>query len=150
MNERRRPWPLIYLFFALVLMAVAHFWIPVVRLIDTPVTYVGALPFVAGIGQVLWCSRLFSRADTTIKPFERSSALVTHGPFAYSRNPIYLGMVVGLLGVALMFGTLTPFLVIPVFIVLIQRRVIRVEEAMLQEAFGSRYADYRKNVRRWI
>jgi len=150
MSERKRVLPPVYFFLALLLMAAAHFWLPVVTLIDSPLTYFGAAPIVAGIGLPLWGSRLFGRADTTIKPFERSSALVTQGPFGYSRNPMYSGLVLALLGTAWLFGTLTPFAVVPAFAMLIQSRFIRAEEAMLKEAFGVQYDDYCKRVRRWL
>ena len=150
MSERKRVYPPVYFFLGLLLMTAGHFWLPLASLIDSPLAYVGVPPILVGVGLLVWCNQLFRRADTTIKPFERSSALVTHGPFGFSRNPIYLGMVLTLLGAAVLFGTLSPFLIVPVFVVLIQSQFIRAEEAMLAEAFGSEYADYQKRVRRWI
>ena len=67
-----------------------------------------------------------------------------------SRNPIYLGMTSILVGTALALGSLVPWLVVPVFVVLVGYNVIPVEESMLAEAFGQSYADYRAKVRRWI
>jgi protein-S-isoprenylcysteine O-methyltransferase Ste14 len=103
-----------------------------------------------GAALVLWPAGLFNRAGTTIRPFERSSALVVSGPYRLSRNPIYLGMATMLAGVGVLAGSLTPFLVVPAFMGLIEMRFIRKEEAMLQEAFGAEYAAYRARVRRWI
>ena len=150
MSERKRVYPPVYFFLGLLLMTAAHFRFPLVTLIGSPLSYVGVLPILAGVGLLVWCNLLFRRADTTIKPFERSSALVTKGPYGYSRNPIYLGMALSLIGAALLFGTLTPFVVIPVFVALIQTVFIQAEEAMLEQVFGSQYADYCKRVRRWI
>ena len=93
---------------------------------------------------------MFSRAGTTIKPFEESSALVTHGPYYFSRNPIYIGLVLVLIGVGLVMGTIAPFAVVPIFIWLIQRRFILPEEAMLEKTFGSVYVAYKRQVRRWL
>jgi protein-S-isoprenylcysteine O-methyltransferase Ste14 len=98
----------------------------------------------------LWVAGIFDRAGTTIKPFEESSALVTTGPFRVSRNPVYLGMVLGLLGVAVLAGSLSPFLVIPLFAVLIDRRFIQAEEAQLERTFGASYVAYKSQVRRWL
>ena len=93
---------------------------------------------------------MFSRAGTTIKPFEESSALVTHGPYYFSRNPIYIGLVFALIGVGLAMGTIAPFAVVPIFIWLIHRRFILPEEAMLERTFGAAYAEYERQVRRWL
>jgi protein-S-isoprenylcysteine O-methyltransferase Ste14 len=104
----------------------------------------------AGLVLNMWGSRLFDRTGTTIKPFETSSALVLHGPYRVSRNPMYLGMVVFLFGVWVLAGSITPFLVVVGFAYFIDRRFIRPEEAMLEQAFGSQYASYRARVRRWV
>jgi protein-S-isoprenylcysteine O-methyltransferase Ste14 len=93
---------------------------------------------------------MFRRADTTIKPFQESSALITSGPFRLSRNPMYVSMTSVLLGVALLLGSLSPFLVLPLLMVLIQRRFIVPEESMLAATFGDAYAAYVRGVRRWL
>ncbi len=67
-----------------------------------------------------------------------------------TRNPIYVAMVVGLIGVAIMAGSITPFFVVPAFMYLIDRRFIRAEEAILEKTFGPRYAAYKATVRRWL
>ncbi len=95
-------------------------------------------------------SRLFEVHQTAIKPFEESSALVVEGPFTYSRNPMYLGIVLILLGIAVLFGTATPLLVIPPFVWLITTRFIVKEEEALAQRFGQDYAEYKQRVRRWI
>lgn len=105
---------------------------------------------VVGLSLVLWPARLFSLAKTTIKPFSESSSLVTTGPFRLSRNPIYVGMVIVLLGVAIRLGSLTPFAVIPFFVLFINRAFIVHEERMLLDTFGEEYEAYCRGVRRWI
>ncbi len=72
------------------------------------------------------------------------------GVFRLSRNPIYLGYVLLLVGVAFLLGRLTPFFVIPFFIVLIERLFIPMEEKMLTAKFGQSYLEYQEQVRRWI
>jgi protein-S-isoprenylcysteine O-methyltransferase Ste14 len=89
-------------------------------------------------------------AQTTIKPYETSSALVTGGPYRFSRNPIYLGMVLFLVGLNLGLGSWSPLLAIPAFAFIIERRFIRAEEAALLRRFGDEYETYRRRVRRWI
>jgi len=149
-SEKKKIYPPVYFLAGLLLVAAAHYVLPVRTLVGSPLSLAGLAPIAAGIGIAGWSNALFRRADTTIKPFEESSSLVTHGPFGYSRNPMYLGMVLVLAGAAWMFGTLTSFLVVPVFAVVIQILFIRAEESMLAATFGDEYEDYRRRVRRWI
>ncbi|NIO84348.1 MAG: hypothetical protein GTN53_27945, partial [Candidatus Aminicenantes bacterium] len=77
-------------------------------------------------------ARLFARAETAIRPFEESTTLVRSGMYRVTRNPMYLGMVLVLLGIALILGSLSTFLLIPLFAWLIQSLFIVHEEAMLE------------------
>lgn len=142
--------PPVYFAVAITLMVGLHRFLPLIIWVEPPVTYLGWLPFFLAIGAVLAVNRQFKRADTTIKPFEDSSALVSDGLFAYSRNPIYLAMVVGLLGIFLVLGSLSPLVLLPPFIYIIRTRFIAAEERMLEDAFGDAYRDYKTRVRRWI
>ncbi len=63
---------------------------------------------------------------------------------------MYMGMVLILCGVAVFFGTVTPVLVIPAFVWLIQHNFIKREEASLEQTFGDRFREYKHTVRRWI
>ena len=92
----------------------------------------------------------FLRARTTIHPFHTASTLVTDGMLRFSRNPIYLGFVLLLLGAALILGTLPGLVAIPAFMWALTRFVIRDEEAMLEREFGDAYRDYKARVRRWL
>lgn len=147
----RRPiYPPVYLLTSVVLMVALHLLAPVRQVVPAPWRYMGVILIVAGPWVVLWAAGIFRKAETTIKPFETSSTLVVRGPYRVSRNPIYLGMVVGLLGVGIVAGSITPFLVVPVFAYLIDRRFIRREEAMLAQVFGAQYESYKAAVRRWL
>ena len=148
---RPKPvYPPVFLLAAVVLMIGLHFLLPARQVIPSPYRYGGLVPIVAGFVVVLWAARIFERTGTTIKPFETSSALVVRGPYRVSRNPIYLGMVVALAGLAVLIGSVTPFLVVPAFAYLIDRRFIRAEEEQLDRTFGSQYGAYRARVRRWL
>ncbi len=94
--------------------------------------------------------RLIRKHDTTIRPGEISSALVLEGPYRITRNPMYVGMTFALIGLAILLGSLSPWLVIPLFVVAIDRNIVPVEEALLGQAFGERYAEYCRRVRRWL
>ncbi|MBI2398808.1 MAG: isoprenylcysteine carboxylmethyltransferase family protein [Xanthomonadales bacterium] len=94
----------------------------------------------------------FARARTTVNPLhpERSSALVTSGVFARSRNPMYLAMLVLLVAVGLWFGNLLAFALCPLFVLWINRFQIAPEEAALTRLFGELFIAYCSRVRRWI
>jgi len=135
---------------ATAIIAVLHRYLPVASLIPAPWHYVGVAFAALGVFLTLWSVALFRRVHTTIIPFQESSALITSGPYRYTRNPIYLAMALLLLGAAVFAGSLSPFLVIPAFMVLIQKLFISPEEAMLAERFGTEYTSYSTRVRRWL
>ena len=142
--------PPFWFLFSIILMAGFHKLLPVKQLMTPPLTYWGIGAIVIGILMVLYCAQLFRQKGTTIKPFEESSSLVKEGLFRYSRNPIYLGMIVFLFGLWVVLGSLTPLGVIPVFAWLIQEKFIKEEEKMLEEKFGEEYKEYKARVRRWL
>ncbi len=142
--------PPFYFLGAIALMVALDRFVAVVTLIEPPITYLGWIPFGLALAMAFSVNWRFKRPGTTIKPFADSSALVTDGPFAFSRNPIYLSAVVGLLGIFVVLGSLSPLAVIPPFVTIIRVRFIAVEQRMLEAAFGDAYRDYTKRVRRWI
>lgn len=97
-------------------------------------------------------SRQFSRADTTVNPvrIDKASALVTSGPFVFTRNPMYLGLLLILTAIALWRGAVGGFLPLPLFAGWITRFQILPEEAVLREKFGDAFADYCARTRRWL
>jgi len=142
--------PPTYFLIALLAVPILHFLLPLLKIIPAPWNLFGILFILLGIIMELAADRLFHQAGTTVIPYDESQALVTGGVFRFSRNPMYLGFALILAGAAVLFGTLAPFLVVIVFMVLIERRFIRTEERMLETKFGQVYLDYKKKVRRWI
>src|SRR5437764_409508 len=110
--KRLRVMPPVYLLAAIAAMAALHGWLTVRQLIFWPWRWVGFLPMALGVLTGGWVAVVFVRRKTTITPGEVSSDLVTDGPFRLSRNPIYLGMALILVAVALLLGSLTPWFVI--------------------------------------
>ena len=90
------------------------------------------------------------RHRTTIVPHHPVSTLVTGGVYRLSRNPMYTGLAVVYLGLALMLGSWWPLVLWPLVILAVRQLVIRPEERYLAERFGPVYADYRSRVRRWL
>ena len=146
----KKPLPPTYLFSAILGMAILHFLFPVRTILRFPLILTGLLPFALGAYLNMSADRLFKQAETTVKPYEESSSLITGGVFRISRNPMYLGFILILAGLALMAGTLSPWLVIPAFAVVMEFVFIRPEERMLEETFGDAWLDYRAGVRKWI
>lgn len=149
-NSRKPLMPPVYFLVTILLIAAFHWLLPIMTLIDAPLKYVGLPVIVIGIIIVVVPARAFETHATTIKPFEESDALVTGGFYRMTRNPMYLGMAISLAGIAILFGTLTAFLPLPFFMMVIQRRFILKEEAMLTVKFGDQYREYCNSVRRWI
>jgi protein-S-isoprenylcysteine O-methyltransferase Ste14 len=142
--------PPVYLLAALALMAFFHGVLPMAQILGSPYRYAGLVVIALAIALIIWAALRFRRAGTAIRPFEPSSALVTAGPYRFTRNPMYLGMAGTLLGAAVLMGSITPFIVIPAFAALVSERFIVDEEAMLERRFGQAYLDYKAKVRRWL
>ena len=141
--------PPTYLLIAIGVMVALHFLVPVVRWMPGPWNWLGTVLIVLGTALDVWADAIFKKVQTTVKPGETSTTLVTSGPFAFSRHPMYLGMVAMVLGVAVVLGSVTPLVVVPVFVWVLEV-FIRLEEKSMDATFGDAYGDYRRKVRRWI
>ena len=104
----------------------------------------------AGLAIVLAAIRGFARAGTRVEPWAPSSAIVSDGLYRFSRNPMYVGMAIVMLGLALILSSPSSLLMVAVGLVVIDRFVIRREEAYLESKFGDAYRAYRRRVRRWL
>jgi protein-S-isoprenylcysteine O-methyltransferase Ste14 len=142
--------PPTYLLVAILIMLALHLVFPVIKVIPTPWNILGIVPLACGIALNLAADKAFREAGTTVKPFEESTVLVTSGVFRLSRNPMYLGYVLILIGIAIMVRSLVPYVVIPIFAVLMDRIFISVEEGMLAGNLGQAWSAYAEKVRRWI
>ncbi|MEO7207268.1 MAG: isoprenylcysteine carboxylmethyltransferase family protein [Steroidobacteraceae bacterium] len=147
----RIPPPIIWLL-AAVLMWTLHRWMPLGQFIMSPWARLGLLPAAAGAGLIYAASARFRRAQTTINPLrpELASSLVMHGIYAITRNPMYLGLTLLLMAWALWLGTLSPWIAVVLFPIIITALQIIPEERALEALFGETYLDYRKRVARWI
>lgn len=150
MSKTRGPVPPVILLACLLLQAALHTFAPIARVLAAPWVYAGVAFILLGISVVAGPALAFVRAQTTIIPFQESSALVTSGLYRFTRNPMYVGMLSILVGVAVLCGTLSPFLAPLLFVPVLNARVIRHEESMLEERFGDQYRDYTSRVRRWV
>lgn len=134
----------------LALMAGLASWIPVLRLDRWFLDAAGWLVIAMALALMVWAARAVMVRGTPIMPRREPSALVIDGPFRCSRNPIYLADLMILAGAALILGALTPPIVLPLFVLVINRRFIAGEERALAAAFGETFAAFRRRTRRWV
>ncbi|MEM9583675.1 MAG: isoprenylcysteine carboxylmethyltransferase family protein [Pseudomonadota bacterium] len=103
-----------------------------------------------GLALILWAAFWFWRRKTTIEPHHAPGVLIKEGPFRISRNPIYLAMVIILMGAIFGRGQPISLILLPVFVYILTRRFVIPEEAALRTAFGSDADAYLAQTRRWI
>ena len=145
-----RMMPTTYLLIAILAMLAIHFLVPAAIIIPPLWNLLGIIPLTVGVMINLMADGAFHKAHTTVKPFEESLALVTDGVFRMSRNPMYLGFALILIGIAILLRSLSPYVIILVFVIWIQRMFITVEERMLAEKFGEEWQAYKQSTRRWL
>jgi len=108
-------------------------------------------PLVAcGLAVGLFGAREMRRAETNVDPSKPATAVVTGGPFRFTRNPLYLSMVLIYLGIAVLTNALAPILLLPLVQRLMRRGVIEREERYLERKFGDEYVQYKLGTPRWI
>ncbi len=110
----------------------------------------GGILLATGMGIAAWGWLIFYKSRTTTVPGRASSKLVTWGPYRFSRNPMYVGLILAYLGEAGVLHQLWPVLFLPFVVFYINWIVIPVEEARLKEIFSMEYHAYCAKVRRWI
>lgn len=111
---------------------------------------IGGVLALAGIAVILLAGVEFRRHKTTLIPHEAPSVMVQSGIYRWSRNPIYLGDVLLLVGLSLRWDSLLGLFAVPLFAWILTRRFILPEEARLRAAFGDAFETYEAQVRRWI
>jgi protein-S-isoprenylcysteine O-methyltransferase Ste14 len=84
------------------------------------------------------------------EPFQTPSTLVIEGPYKFSRNPIYLSVIIMLIGLAILAGSLSILIIAIVFFIIFWKLFVSWEEKKLEEVFGEEYLEYKKRVRRWL
>lgn len=141
--------PVWFLLFAAAAVVLAWLW----PLQLTLPVFVQPLAFVlaaSGGGLALWAALLFRRHQTTPHPYAEASSLVTSGPYRVTRNPMYLGLLLTLIGLGLWLQSLSALLLAPLFVYVINRCNILPEERRLTDSFGEAYETYQTQTRRWI
>jgi protein-S-isoprenylcysteine O-methyltransferase Ste14 len=110
----------------------------------------GAIVIGAGVGLGLWSVVLFRRSGHSENPWKPTHAIEESGPFRFTRNPMYLQMVLICIGLSIAMMNWWLLALTPVVMWLLQRFAIRPEEVYLERKFGAAYLAYKSKVRRWI
>jgi protein-S-isoprenylcysteine O-methyltransferase Ste14 len=149
--ELRIPPPVVMLLSALAMWLVAR-WLPPWSWPSTALTALGGVLAAAGAALIVTAMRTFARSKTTINPLKpaESALVVSHGVFARTRNPMYVGLALILTGWACYLANAVAWVVVPLFIAYITRFQIIPEERILLGKFGAPFAQYLAQVRRWI
>jgi len=147
--RNRIPPPIVTLIFALLSFWLANY-LPKLAFNYQGLT--SLLMILIGLTIIVIGVKTFNNSDTTINPLNPSEAshLVTEGVFSYTRNPMYLGMVIILLGVSIYNGVYIGIIILPCFVLYLTEFQIKPEEEAMEELFSADYTDYLKRVRRWL
>lgn len=110
----------------------------------------GALLVIAGAALGRWGDVTMRRAGTNVDPRQPSLAIVTAGPFRFTRNPLYVSMIALYMGITLLADALAPLVLLPLLLLVTHFGIIRREERYLETKFGSAYLSYKRRVRRYV
>jgi len=141
--------PVLFLIAIILMIAIWSLW-PQPVLVPPPWHWLGLLLILLGLPLNVGSAMYFRRIGTNIIPYKEPGQLVIDGAFRYTRNPMYLGFSLMLLGLAIIFPVPTSFVLVIAFIVIIDRWHIPFEEAAMERKFGDAYREYKTQVRRWL
>lgn len=147
----RFPPPFVFLGFLLLGWAIDRHLLPT----PMPIAYgarvgLGVLVFAAGAAMVMAASRRFTRIGTARPPWRPTTGIVRDGVYAWTRNPMYVGMALLYAGIGLALDSWLVLALLPVVLVVIRLAVIAREERYLAAKFGDEYRGYQASVRRWL
>ena len=134
----------------LVTMFLLSWFCPILRILRFPFNLVGVLVGGTGLAICFAAQRQFKRIGTTLYPFNSPEKLVTDGLFRWSRNPMYLGLVIFLAGAWLLLGDLSPLLIVVAFVLIADRWYVVYEEKRLAATFGTANVAYQARTPRWL
>lgn len=137
------------------IILLASFMSQIILLFSFPISIdlsslLGLILVISGISLVFVSFRFMRKMKTTFIPDGTPEVLISSGPFRFSRNPIYLGMLTFLVGVAFLMSSLSAIIISFVFGVIINFTWISHEEKKLKELFSEDWENYSSKVRRWI
>ena len=142
--------PPIYFLIGLIAMILLSSFVPIGRWLHFPWRYIGIIIMVLGFSLSLGSGMFFRKLGTNPRPGTRATLIVTKGPFKYTRNPMYLGLITMLIGTSILLGTFSPLIVIPIIFLILHTQFVLREEKWMAEWFGEPYLEYKKKTPRWL
>lgn len=135
-----------------IIAGVAFGWLYPMPFVPASVStvWVGAAIFAFGFALAIWAIVTIRNAGTRVETYKPTTTIVASGPYGFTRNPIYIGMLLGQSGFAIGFNSLWLLVTLLAFYLVIRYGVIGREEAYLERKFGAAYLDYKARVRRWL
>jgi len=112
--------------------------------------WLGSAVFAFGFALAIWAIATIRRAGTRVETYKPTTTIVANGPFRFTRNPIYIGMLLGQVALAVGFNSLWILAALVPFYLVIRYGVVAREEAYLERKFGEVYLGYKSRVRRWL
>ena len=149
-NSIPRIVPPVYFLAAVIAMVVLNSFAPIGYWLNFPWRFIGLMPLVLGFMLSLGSGNLFRRSGTPPRPGVRATVLVTKGAFRRTRNPMYLGLVVMLVGIATLLGSFSPVIVILFVVWILHSKFILREEKWMENWFGESYLEYKSKTPRWL
>ena len=141
--------PFLFLFSVIGMFVLSRFY-PIQEWVKTPYNLLGIVPFSLGLFILISTLTRYRKTKTEINTFKKPKKLITNGFFQYSRNPIYLGFTLILLGIALLLGNVAALIPVACFFLAANFWYVPFEEKNMEIVFGKNYLFYKKKVRRWI
>ena len=144
-----RNTPPTYFYIGILIAAIPYFLLPQFNMIPFPFNWLGLLLLLAGLLLNMLAIKEFEKHNTPHN-FATTTTLVNSGLYKFSRNPIYLGMALGLVGIAILFQNPVSMLAPLFFLLVLEFKFIPYEEEKLTLEMGEAYLQYKQRVRRWI
>ncbi|HJX49851.1 MAG TPA: isoprenylcysteine carboxylmethyltransferase family protein [Candidatus Nanoarchaeia archaeon] len=147
---KREIIPPTFFYFGIFFIILLHFIFPFFRIITYPYNLIGIGFVIIGVLLNTWAWLLFIKNKTTQNPFKQPNKFIKIGVYKFSRNPMYLGMLLILIGMSVLSGKLITFSIPLLFWVIINKWYVPIEEKIMEKRFKKDYSKYKDDVRRWI
>lgn len=141
--------PPTYFYLAVIFIVLFSFLLPRFNLISKPYNYLGFALIILGIWLTIWPWLVFKKHQTP-ENFSHSTTLVTVEPYKFSRNPMYLGMLLLLIGLTILLQNVLSLIFPVLFFLIIHLMFIPYEEEKMLNSFGSNYLIYKHQIRKWL
>ena len=140
-----------YIAFALLFLSwLSKRLFPQFNFIYTPYNKIGIIVLILGLSLTFSGFYFFKKNKTPIMPGKKPTFMVAEGPYKFTRNPMYSGVTIGLLGAAIFFGNIISFLAPIIFLLIMNYYFVPFEENLMENIFGKQYLNYKKKVGRWL